>query len=145
VRYERNYHVIKLGKRLYLRKIVGWMRLGKASERTAATFVHKGGHLSLQCCGSTEGCGWAECAVVTSNVTLEPTVCLLFIRLPLVVSLQIWNFPKTSRCSPSATCTICIMPFIDPNGRPFAGILIFWYNTNLLYFNILKQYTFIIL
>jgi hypothetical protein len=65
------------------------MSLAKASERTAATFVRKGGYHSLQCCGSTEGCRSAECAVVTSNVTLEPTACLSFIWLPLVVSPQI--------------------------------------------------------
>jgi len=147
VGYERNYHVIKLGKRVYLRKLVGWMWLGKASERTAATFIHKGGYLPVQCCGSTEGCRWADCTVVTSNVTLEPAVCLSFVWLPLVVSLQTGNFPKMSRCSLSVTCTIC-MPFIDPIGRPFAGILILryntiyyililWYNIHLLYFDIL--------
>jgi len=71
-------------------------------------------------------------AAVTSNVTLEPNVCLSFICLPLVVILQMRNFPKTSRCNPSVTRTICIMSFIDPIGRPFVGILIFWYNIYLL-------------
>jgi hypothetical protein len=104
-------------------------------DKVRKTFVltFKSSPVPNDSCRSTEGCRWEKCAVVTSNVTLGRTVCLSFIWLPLVASLQIWNFPKTSRCSPSVTCTIGIMSSIGPIGRPFAGILIFWYNRTYLY------------